>query len=211
MTCLKACPHRSVEFNLRPPGIELWTTHTPHNYEVALLFLLLNVIFLHRLPEISTRLGIDLHLEQFNNHALISIIALSLPVIIPFTAQAINTFIGKLNRKYKPRKFIELAYGYLPLVLAGNLAHYLRFGLSEGGRILPVTMATFGLNNASLPVLVAHPAVIAFLQGTSLIIGVLLSILLTQKIARQQFKYLLPQHLAVVTLAVAMWQIIVGF
>jgi polyferredoxin len=32
MTCLKACPHRSVEFNLRPPGIELWTTHTPRAY-----------------------------------------------------------------------------------------------------------------------------------------------------------------------------------
>ena len=211
MTCLKACPHRSVEFNLRPPGIELWTTHTPHSYEVALLFLLLNVIFLHRLPEISTRLGIDLHLEQFKNHALISIIALSLPVIIPLIAQAINTFISKLNRKYKPRKFIELAYGYLPLVLAGNLAHYLRLGLNEGGRILPVTMATFGLNDVSLPVLVAHPAVIAFLQGTSLIIGVLLSILLTQKIARQQFKYLLPQHGAIALLALAMWQVIVGF
>ena len=211
MTCLKACPHRSVEFNLRPPGIELWTTHTPRSYEVALLFLLLNVIFLHRLPEISRRLGIDLHLEQFNNHALISIIALSLPVIIPFTAQAINKFIGKLDRKYKPRKFVELAYGYLPLVLAGNLAHYLRLGLGEGGRILPVTMATFGLNNVNLPVLVAHPAVIAFLQGTCLTIGVLLSILLTQKIARQQFKYLLPQHLAVVTLAFGMWQAIVGF
>ena len=38
MTCLKACPHRSVEFNLRPPGIELWTTHQPRSYEVALMF-----------------------------------------------------------------------------------------------------------------------------------------------------------------------------
>jgi polyferredoxin len=34
MTCLKACPHRSVEVNLRPPGIELWTTHNPRTYEV---------------------------------------------------------------------------------------------------------------------------------------------------------------------------------
>ena len=211
MTCLKACPHRSVEFNLRPPGIELWTTHTPHSYEVALLFLLLDVIFLHRLPEISTRLGLDLHLEQFTNHALVSVVALSLPVVIPFIAQGINQLIGRFNSKYKPRRFIELAYGYLPLVLAGNLAHYLCLGLNEGGRILPVTMATFGLNAASLPVLVAHPAVIAFLQGTSLIIGVVLSVLLTHKIARQQFKYLLPQYLAVVTLAFGMWQVIVGF
>lgn len=211
MTCLKACPHRSVEFNLRPPGIELWTSHTPHNYEVALLFLLLNVVFLHRLPEISTRLGINLHLEQFPSHALISVTVLLVPVVVPLLAQAINLLFRKLNRKYKPRKFIELAYGYLPLILAGNLAHYLRFGLNEGGRILPVTMATFGLNGANFPILVAHPAVIAFLQGFFLIIGVALSILLTQKIARQPFKYLLPQHAAIALLAFSMWQIIVGF
>ena len=211
MTCLKACPHRSVEVNLRPPGIELWTTHIPHSYEVALLFLLLNVIFLHRLPEISARLSLNLHLDQFSNHALVSVIALSLPLLVPLLAQIATELVGKLNNKYKPRKFVELAYGYLPLVLAGNLAHYLRLGLAEGGKILPVTMATFGLDGAGLPILVAHPAVIAFLQGCCLIFGVLLSILLTQKIARQQFKYLLPQHLATVVLAVAMWQIIIGF
>ncbi|WP_026102574.1 sigma 54-interacting transcriptional regulator [Pleurocapsa sp. PCC 7319] len=211
MTCLKACPHRSVEFNLRPPGIELWTTHTPRSYEVALLFLLLNVVFLHHLPEISTRLGLDFHLEQFSNHALVSIVVLSLPLVLPLLAQSIIQLIGKLNPKYKPRQFIELAYGYLPLVLAGNLAHYLQLGLGEGGKILPVTMATFGLDGTSLPVLVAHPAVIAFLQGCSLIFGVLLSILLTQKIARQQFKFLLPQHMAIIALAIGMWEIIVGF
>ena len=211
MTCLKACPHRSVEFNLRPPGIELWTTHTPRSYEVALLFLLLNVVFLHRLPEISTLLGWDFHLEQFSNHALVSIIVLSLPVVLPLLAQSIIQLIGKLNDKYKPRKFKELAYGYLPLVLAGNLAYYLHLGLGEGGRILPVTMATFGLDGINLPVLVAHPAVIAFLQGCSLILGVLLSILLTQKIARQQFKFLLPHHLTIIALAIGMWEIIVGF
>jgi hypothetical protein len=110
----------------------------------------------------------------------------------------------------KPKKFVELAYGYLPLVLGGNLAHYLRLGLSEGGRILPVAFATFGLNGTSLPVIIAHPAVIAFLQGVSLILGVLCSILLTQKIARQPLKLLLPQHLVTITLAIAMWQIIVG-
>jgi hypothetical protein len=104
-----------------------------------------------------------------------------------------------------------LAYGYLPLVLAGNLAHYLRLGLQEGGRILPVTVATFGLDVKGLPILVAHPAVIAFLQGTTLIFGVLLSIILTQKIARQSFNLLLPQHLTIVVLATILWEIIVGF
>ncbi len=211
MTCLKACPHRSVEFNLRPPGIELWTTHTPRSYEVALLFLLLNVVFLHRLREIASQLNFDLPLELFTIHALVSIALLTVPVILPLLAYGAIALISKLSQQLKPRPFIELAYGYLPLVLAGNLAHYLRLGLSEGGRILPVTMATFGLSGDSLPILVAHPAVIAFLQGTTLIVGILLSILLTQKIAHQPFKFLLPQHLATIILATGMWQVIIGF
>ena len=33
---------------------------------------------------------------------------------------------------------MELAYGYLPLVWAANLSHYLLLFLGEAGRILPV-------------------------------------------------------------------------
>lgn len=93
--------------------------------------------------------------------------------------------------------------------MGGSLAHYLRLGLGEAGRIIPVTFATFGLNVAGLPILVAHPAVIAFLQGTTLIASVLLSAILTQKIARQPFRLLLPQHLATIVIALSLWAIIV--
>ena len=122
-----------------------------------------------------------------------------------------NGFYQKLKFQHpKPRKFVELAYGYLPLVLGGNLAHFLRLGLGEAGRIGPVTLATFGLSGDGIPVLVAHPAVTAFLQGTVLLTSVLLTVILTQKIARQPLKLLLPQHLATVVLAVSIWIIVVG-
>ncbi len=217
MTCLKACPHRSVEVNLRPPGIELWTTHIPRTYEVALLLLLLSGIFLHRLPEVQAELGLSLDLTDFWQHLGFSLVVLGVPAMIVFIAygvmQGFYQFIHLLNPKNqspKPKSFVELAYGYLPLVLAGNLAHYLRLGLSEGGRLLPVTFATFGLNGEGLPMFVAHPAVIAFLQGVTLIAGVVLSILLTQKIACQSVRSLFVQHLTLVFLGVCLWQIIVG-
>jgi hypothetical protein len=54
-------------------------------------------------------------------------------------------------------------------------------------------------------VLVAHPAVVAFLQGTALLAGALLSVLLTQKITRYPFRLLIPQHLSTVTLTVGFW------
>ncbi len=206
MTCLKACPHRSVEFNLRPPGIELWTTHIPRAYEVALLFLLLGGIYLHRLPELQSWLGLQLDLTNFWQHLGLSLLVLIIPLAFVFAAYGLLKLFN-LNRK--PKSFVELAYGYLPLVLGGNLAHYLRLGLSEGGRILPVSFATLGLNGEQLPMLVAHPAVISFLQGTTLIFSVLLTILLTQKIAKQSLNSLLWQHVAAIALGVSMWAIIV--
>lgn len=217
MTCLKACPHRSVELNLRPPGIELWTTHVPHNYEVALLFLMLGAVFLHRLPELQA-LMVKLDLTQFWVHYVFSLVALIVPVSVTLVAYAGiqllhwlgNSIQGGTKIHPKPRSFAELAYGYLPLVLGANLAHYLSLGLGEAGQILPVTLATFGYSAQELPVLMVHPAVTAFLQGTTLIFSVLLTVLLTQKIARQPLGMLLPQHLATIGLAASMWVIIVG-
>ncbi len=208
MTCLKACPHRSVEFNLRPPGIELWTTHVPRSYEVALLLLLLDAVFLHRLPVLNAELHLGLDLQNFGIHALLAIAALSLPALIPLCAQAILQLNHRLDRALKPRRFVELAYGYLPLVLAANLAYYLPLGLGEAGRIIPVGLATFGLSGAGWPILVAHPAAIAFLQGAVLLFGSFCSLLLTQKIARQPFAWLLPQHGAIAAIAMSVWAIL---
>jgi transcriptional regulator with AAA-type ATPase domain/NAD-dependent dihydropyrimidine dehydrogenase PreA subunit len=211
MTCLKACPHRSVEVNLRPPGIDLWTTHTPSAAEVCLLFILLGAVGLHRLPEIEQQFGWNLHLQQFGWHALVSVVALLLPGVVAISAHQLLRFSC---RSCKPRPFITLAYGYLPFVLGATLAHYLRLGLTEAGRVIPVTVATFNLPSpplATLPIAVAHPAVIAFLQATALLVSASLSVVLTQKIARQSFASLLPQHLALGGIAIALWPVIVGW
>ncbi len=208
MTCLKACPHRSVEFNLRPPGIELWTTHIPRSYEVALLLLLLDAVFLHHLPQLQDWLGLTLDLQQFWVHLGLAVVVLSLPAIVPWFAYGVILLVIKTT-KFKPHSFVKLAYGYLPLVLAANLAHYLHLGLGEAGQILPLSLATFGLSGEGLPILVAHPAVINFLQGSTLIFGVICSIILTQKIARQPLRWLVPQHCVILGLGIALWQLIV--
>ncbi|MGB3295924.1 MAG: cyclic nucleotide-binding domain-containing protein [Phormidesmis sp.] len=206
MTCLKACPHQSVELNLRPPGIQLWTGHTTSGYEVALLLLLLGAVFLHRLPQLTTWLLGDARLlESFGGHAIASVIALFLPGVI---ALLIDQLRSRLQGTGPNRTFLALAYGYLPLVLFATLAHFLLLGLSEAGQIVPVFWATWGLP-AQGGEMVAHPAVIAFLQGTALIFGAFLSILLTQKIARQPWLKLIPQHSLTLALSVILWQLIV--
>ena len=94
--------------------------------------------------------------------------------------------------------------------MGGNLAHYLHLSLSEAGRILPVTFTTFGFSGENLPVLVAHPAVISFLQATTLIFAVFFSIVLTQKIARQPLTRMMWQHLGAIALGASMWMIIIS-
>jgi transcriptional regulator with AAA-type ATPase domain/NAD-dependent dihydropyrimidine dehydrogenase PreA subunit len=217
MTCLKACPHRSVELNLRPPGVELWTTHIPHGYEVALLFLLLGGIYLHHLTEINQLLELQIDLTQFLPHLGLSIAAIIIPAIIPGLAYGLMQGIYHLGQLQfipfkvpKPLPFITLAYGYLPLILGGNLAHYFKLGLGEGGQIIPVTFATFGQISENLPSFNAHPAAIAFLQGMTLIVALLVTIFLTQKIAKRSIQSLIPQHLASVCLIITLWLSIVG-
>ncbi len=207
MTCLKACPHRSVEVNLRPPGIELWTTHSPRWSEVTLLLLLLGGIYLHRLPDIQSMVQLPFTLELKGSHLLASTLILVLPTLIPVLGYGL---IRLISTDLKPRSFVELAYGYLPLVLGGTLAHYVDLGLSEAGRILPVTMATFGLSVRGLPVVMAHPAVIAFLQGSVLLISLILSVVLTQQIAKHSIGRLWPHHLSTLLLTGSLWILIVG-
>jgi transcriptional regulator with AAA-type ATPase domain/NAD-dependent dihydropyrimidine dehydrogenase PreA subunit len=206
MTCLKACPHRSVELNLRPPGIELWTTHQPRSHEVALLLLLLGGVFLHRLPEIESILHLNFHLTEFWPHAGVAVGVLAIAALVPLAGHGLL----RLLSPGKHRPFLELAYGYLPLVLGATLAHYLRLGLTEAGQVLPITMATLGYEGSWMPVYSSHPAVIAFLQASILTICIFLTWGITQKIGRQSFASLWTQHLTTLSLGACLWKTIVG-
>ena len=83
-------------------------------------------------------------------------------------------------------------------------------GLTEAGQVIPLSLATIGqpIGTTASLVWIAHPAVISFLQGTCLVAGVILSSLLIQKIARQPFLKLLPQHLVMISIAILTWQIV---
>jgi transcriptional regulator with AAA-type ATPase domain len=196
MTCLKACPHRSVELNLRPPAIELWSTHLPREAEVALMMLLLNGVFLHYLPNIFPHID----LSDFWIHFVLSVVILIVPALLLVLA----TFLVCREKK----SWLNLIYGYLPIVLAANLAHYLNLGLTEAGRIIPVAFATFGFLKLELPIWVAHPAVITFLQGVVLITGFLSTIVLSSKISKQTQQKLLPQHMGSLIMTILLWFVI---
>ena len=233
---MQACPNGSVEFRLRPPGIELWTTHNPSVPELSLLAMLGGAVVLHDLPTLATQLGLQLSssaaavgggvalgggqqlLSDWDlkgislEHIGVSFVILAAPGLVAWGVDAMatrNPFVRSLpsrlfqqtfpslnNKTFpflnnktsaqvsysldnalanedlvsvpEPAPFSNLAYGYLPLVWASTLAHYLPSLMGEAGLVLRVTGAMFSLPSSwidSLPTLTAHPAVIRFHCG----------------------------------------------
>ena len=74
---------------------------------------------------------------------------------------------------------------------------------------MPVAFITFHSHSQAPLSFTADPAIVAFLQGAALVAGALLSLALTQKIAVQPLKKMLPQHLAIAGGAVLFWQLMV--
>lgn len=86
MECLKACPHKSVQFRMRIPGADLWnSSHKPIAEELALSFILLGSVALHKLPVLLD----EFHLGNFqyaiysdtSTHIIASLCMLGFPGI----------------------------------------------------------------------------------------------------------------------------------
>jgi hypothetical protein len=94
-------------------------------------------------------------------------------------------------------------------VWGATLAHYLQALMEEAGRILPVAARTFGASGDGLPVLVADHAVTSFLQGSTLLLGAGLSVLLTRKIGQKPWVVVAPQALTILGMTAELWYLIV--
>ncbi|MDB9493971.1 cyclic nucleotide-binding domain-containing protein [Spirulina major CS-329] len=208
MTCLKACPHRSVQLNVRFPATDLLESHRGFWAEGALLLLLLGGVGMHHSDRILTTLGFPgLHLSSEH-------LALSLPITlailaIPTVAIALTHAIARRLDPVLPNTQTIL-YAYLPLTLAANLAHYIPAGLMEAGQILPVLARTLGYSGAGWPSVTWSSDVAAFLQGVTLILGVVFSLYPLYRISGRSHLSTLPHILLIVSFTAAyFWLLIV--
>ena len=148
------------------------------------MFILLGSVPLHRLPTLLDEAGLtaarDAIAASQGVHIIASASMLAAPGALAWLIDRGARLGGAGDAWGKPRKpFLELAYGYLPLVWAGILSYYLFLMLGEGGHILALAGHAVG---APLPSFEAHPAVIRFLQGATLFLGTSSSLVLTRRI-----------------------------
>jgi polyferredoxin/CRP-like cAMP-binding protein len=193
MSCLKACPNRSVQLNLRFPATDLLEEHQGFSAEVMLLLLLLGGVCMHHADKILGKVGLgDLPVDS--EHLLISlpisILLLSIPAVLTYLTHAIaRLFDGSLP------SYQTVIYAYLPFTLAANLAHYIPAAITEAGEILPVLARSLGDSGAGLPTLTWSPDVAAFLQGVTLLSALVFSPYPLMRITQRSWLSNLPHLL----------------
>ena len=190
MTCLKACPNRSVQLNFRFPAADILENHRGFPAEVALMLLLFGGVFMHYSAKILSWIGWgDLPIDS--EHLLISLPVVTILLSIPFVA---TYLIHKLTRLFDPQlpDYLKVIYAYLPMTLGLNLAYYIPAAITEAGKILPTIARSFGFSGAGLPTLTWSSDVAAFLQGVTLLTVFILSLFPLIKITQRPFWSNLP-------------------
>ncbi len=205
MTCLKACPNRSVQINLRFPGTDLLENHQGFWAEVALMLLLFGGVFMHYSYRILGWFGFgDILLDS--EHLLTAIPVVTLLLITPFVATYFTHQIAKIIDQEMP-DYLTVIYAYLPMTLGANLAYYIPSAITEAGKIMPVIARTFGYSGAGLPTLTWSMDVAAFLQGVTLLSILIFSIYPLVKITKCPLVSNLPHIFLMVGFIVVFFQL----
>jgi transcriptional regulator with AAA-type ATPase domain/NAD-dependent dihydropyrimidine dehydrogenase PreA subunit len=207
MTCVKACPNRSGQLNLRFPATDLLEHHRGFWAEVALLLLLLGGVCMHESPTILAWLGVpDLPIDA--DHFWISLpVALGLLSIPTVLTLGLHQIARLMDREMPG--YLTVIYAYLPLTLAANLTHYIPAAMTEAGKILPVTARTFGLSAAWLPTLTWSLEVATFLQGVTLLSVLAFSVYPLLRITQRPFWSNLPHLIGIFGLTAFFWKLMV--
>ena len=167
MTCLKTCPNRSPQLNLRFPASDLLDNHHGFWAEAALLLLLFGGVFMHHSRTILGWLGwenVPVDADHLLTSLPIVLALLSMPAILTYGTHAIARFFDREQPDY-----LTIIYAYLPFVLAANLAHYIPAAITEAGQIIPIFARSLGYSGAGLPTLTWSLDVAQFLQGVTLL------------------------------------------
>lgn len=207
MTCLKACPHRSVQLNLRFPTSDLLDHHRGFWAEVALLLLLFGGVFMHHAQRILEWLGfhdIPIDADHLLTSTPIALALLSIPFGLTYGTHAIARLLDP-----KQPTYLTVIYTYLPFTLAANLAHYVPAAVTEAGQILPVLARTLGFSGIGLPTLTWNADVAAFLQGVTLLSALIFSVYPLLRITKRSVLNNVPHLLLMLGFTIVLFQLVI--
>jgi len=126
--CVKNCPYRAIQINIRPPGQELWTVEKPVAGGAFFSILLATLVFPAVLPQF---VGFDAAVRRI-------LVFLPDSPTASFTTLMIITVLVSLvvfwsghfflaGRKGNPGRFARYSLAFIPLALCTHFANQLRY------------------------------------------------------------------------------------
>lgn len=188
LTCAQACPHRSVQLRLRPPGADLQRDMDPPAGEAGLILVLAGGVCLHHWQRLLG--GVAFAPDSLVTGPLLPRLAIAALVLaLPAGAFLLVRHLRGWGRRpavAASRLRLSL-YALLPLLWALMLADHLPLGMGEAGLLLPVSAGPFWPGLATrLPAWSADGHVIGFCQSLVVAVGVAGSVVLLRRLLQPQ-------------------------
>ena len=177
LTCVQACPHRSVQLSFRPLAADLQRDMAPPLGEPALILVLAGGVCLHHWQRLLGGLPLapaSLHEGPWLPRLAFAVLALALPALVVLLLEPL---VPEERRR-------PTLYGLLPLLWGLMLARFLPLGMGEAGLLLPVSLSPLpGSLAASMPAWSADAHVIGFCQSVVMVTGVVGSLVLLRRLS----------------------------
>jgi len=126
--CVKNCPYRAVQINMRPPGQELWTLQKPVAGAAFFSILLATLVFALVLPDLP---GFDTAVRQvltfLPDSQTASFTALMIMTVLVSLAVLWSGAFFFGERKRNPGRFTRYSLAFIPLALCAHFANQLRY------------------------------------------------------------------------------------
>jgi polyferredoxin len=198
LTCVAACPHRSVQLRLRPPAADLQREMEAPAGEAGLILVLAGGIALHHWQRLLGWLPLapgSLQAGPLLPRLAFGCLALALPALL---FQLSRPLLAAGQRRL-------LLYALLPLLWALLLARHLPLGMAEAGRVLAVSLSPVVAGGPWLPAWSADSHVIAFCQSAAVLLGLGWSAVLLRRLWPAPRLQLAGLGTAVLLAAVGRW------
>lgn len=197
--CVKTCPTGNIALNVRLFGTDLLAPvrHLDEAYKGFIMLaaaLIYSAVMLGPWSWLKTWANLGsgslLHFAAYAG-GLVAILLIVTPGIFLVFAAASKLLAGSPSPSLK-QLFVSYGYATVPLGLMGWIAFSLSFVLVNGSYAIPVISDPFGwgwdlFSTASYPWTPYVPQVLPYLQVPTLLGGLLLSILLADRIANENF------------------------
>ena len=193
--CLKTCPKNNVVINLRPFGSDLLVSNERRLDEGYKAFIMLGCALLYSAVLLGPWGWIKVwaNMDTFPHWlayalTLIAVTLLIIPALFGGAAWLARRLAG-LHVPFR-QLFIDYAYGLIPLGLAAWVAFSFGFVLTNGSYALIALSDPFGwgwnlFGTADLAWTPILSSLVSFLQGGTLLVGLLFSVNIVYRIASQ--------------------------